>query len=396
MHEPPGALATRRPDVAPFVDAAVRRALANLPEDRFPERGGVRRALAMPARSRRARMAERRRTRWRRAAAPCRRARHCTPPSPCSASGWPADCSCNLPAAAGASRADPRAHGETAPSPSFARRDCPRGRRRRRSRSPSSTAAAVRCDDITPNRPWTPRFSPDGRTRGVRRVRRGPIDERPLGDRPRRRHDAKRLTDDDVDANDPQWSPDGTAIAYSASAPGGKDVGWFRSRAATRACSRRAAALSSRATGCATAARCSSRTTPGRTARHSRAAGGRIPGAALRGDVGGRDRSARSHPMGAGSRTRPTSRGSRRSISTRTRDPGVACRFVGRRRAPCWRGDGRELYYWHDGALIAVQFGEAKGGAPPRVGADTLLFRAPYCQSASTRCTTCRPTASGS
>ena len=45
---------------------------------------------------------------------------------------------------------------------------------------------------------------------------------------------------------------------------------------------------------------------------------------------------------------------------------------------PVWRGDGRELYYWRDGALVAVQLEAAAGGAPPMRGEQTVLFRAPY------------------
>jgi Tol biopolymer transport system component len=45
---------------------------------------------------------------------------------------------------------------------------------------------------------------------------------------------------------------------------------------------------------------------------------------------------------------------------------------------PVWRGDGRELYYWREGALVAVQLGPSVKGAPPTRGAETVLFRAPY------------------
>jgi hypothetical protein len=44
---------------------------------------------------------------------------------------------------------------------------------------------------------------------------------------------------------------------------------------------------------------------------------------------------------------------------------------------PVWRGDGRELYYWRDGALVAVRLDAAAGGAPVP-GGETVLFRAPY------------------
>ena len=48
MHELPPALATRRPDVAPFVDAAVQKALAKRPDDRFPSAAAFAAALAAP------------------------------------------------------------------------------------------------------------------------------------------------------------------------------------------------------------------------------------------------------------------------------------------------------------------------------------------------------------
>jgi eukaryotic-like serine/threonine-protein kinase len=45
---------------------------------------------------------------------------------------------------------------------------------------------------------------------------------------------------------------------------------------------------------------------------------------------------------------------------------------------PVWRGDGKELYYWRDGALVAVPIGAAVGGGPPTPGTETVLFHAPY------------------
>lgn len=45
---------------------------------------------------------------------------------------------------------------------------------------------------------------------------------------------------------------------------------------------------------------------------------------------------------------------------------------------PVWRGDGRELYYWQDGTLVAVQLSTAAGDAPPSVETRTVLLRAPY------------------
>jgi serine/threonine protein kinase len=50
MHEPVVALATRRADVSSSLDAAIRRALANQPDDRFPSAGAFAAALAVPLR----------------------------------------------------------------------------------------------------------------------------------------------------------------------------------------------------------------------------------------------------------------------------------------------------------------------------------------------------------
>jgi Tol biopolymer transport system component len=51
---------------------------------------------------------------------------------------------------------------------------------------------------------------------------------------------------------------------------------------------------------------------------------------------------------------------------------------------PVWRGDGRELYYWRDDALVAVQMDVAKGDWPPAVGAQAVLFRAPFLVAGNT------------
>jgi hypothetical protein len=51
---------------------------------------------------------------------------------------------------------------------------------------------------------------------------------------------------------------------------------------------------------------------------------------------------------------------------------------------PVWRGDGRELYYWEDGALVAAQLRPAWGGSPPAVSGRSVLFRSSYERGANT------------
>ena len=45
---------------------------------------------------------------------------------------------------------------------------------------------------------------------------------------------------------------------------------------------------------------------------------------------------------------------------------------------PVWRADGRELYYWNEGALVAVRLEAVAGKAAPAIGGPVILFRAHY------------------
>jgi Tol biopolymer transport system component len=232
--------------------------------------------------------------------------------------------------------------------------------------------------EIPGNRPWTPRFSPDGR-----RVAYGAFGPgRETSDLWVTDIDAgttRRLTDDGGDANDPQWSSDGATVAYSASAPGGKDV-------VTQSLS-------------------------GGTARVLAARDGtQFPSDWLRDgsallvteEAGPNQHDILVQPAD-GSPARPYAATSAdesaarfspdgRWVAYTSDESGRAEVYVdaypqpGRRRMissgggvhPVWRGDGRELYYWRDGALVAVRLGAAVGGAPPAPGEQTVLFRAPY------------------
>src|SRR5262249_30165033 len=76
---------------------------------------------------------------------------------------------------------------------------------------------------LTANRPWTPRFSPDGRmiAYGAYGAGRGTSD---IWVTDLATDATRRVTDDDADSNDPQWSADGASVLYSVNAPGGKDL----------------------------------------------------------------------------------------------------------------------------------------------------------------------------
>jgi hypothetical protein len=232
--------------------------------------------------------------------------------------------------------------------------------------------------DIAANRPWTPRFSPDGRRiaygafgegRGTSDIWITDLD----GGTPR------RLTDDDADSNNPQWSPDGTILAYSVNAPRGKDIAaqWVAGGGARVVASRPgtqfptdwlhdgSALLVSEDAGtnrfdilvqpadgspARPYAATSARETAGRISPHTH-------WVAYTSNESGRDEVyVDAYPR----------RGYRVTVS---RAGGVD---------PVWRGDGRELYYWRGDALMAVPIDGSRNDRPPVLGAERVLLHSAY------------------
>ena len=374
LHEPPTALAARRPDVAPFLDAAVRRALARRPGDRFPSAAAFAAALAPPppaAGGARTSVPDGSTGAVPRARTVSARAAVYAAAATLGiglTAGWAFD---RLPfadrwtAGAAAVRAVDR---DAAPAPA----------------APGGGALVVvdragrpeRAIDA--NRPWTPRFAPDGR-----RVAYGAFGAG------RETSDVwvtdlaggatQRLTDDDADANDPQWSRNGAVVAYSAGVPGDKDI-----------------VLRPVAGGGATVLAARDRT--------QFASDWARDGSALlvTEEAGDHGHDILIQPVD-GSPARPYAATPADETAARVSPDGrwVAYTSDASGRAevyldsyprpgwrvavsssggvhPVWRGDGRELYYWRDGALVAVPIGAPSGDAPPAVGAPVVLFRAPY------------------
>jgi len=373
MYEPPGALATQRPDVAPFVDAALRRALAALPEDRFPSASEFAAALTAPPQ-----------------ATPLhgtgssegRRGRTVS----ARAALYAAIAMLGVGLAGGLLlNLRPLLERRAEPAPTVSRApDFVRQGAALAASGDGDLSLTVfdrsgrQLQAIRAERPWTPRFSPDGRL-----VVYGAFGEgRSTSDLWVTDLDAgvtKRLTNDDVDANDPQWSPDGTRIAYSASAPGGKDVEAIPLKGGN----------------------------PRELAVRD---GNQFPSDWLRDgsallvteDAGGNGYDILVQPAD-GSAPRPYVATSASETAARISPDGHWIAYTsdasgraevyldaypnphrrvlvssGGGEHPVWRGDGRELYYWHDGRLIAVEMGQAKGDVPPAIGAHTLLFKAHY------------------
>lgn len=385
-NEPATALATHRLDVAPFLDAAVQRALEKRPEDRFPSAAAFAAALTMhtdarataggalgelPSNDRsdvqhddgrppHARMVTARWALYAAAAAlvvglvggwalarapffnrqPSTVAASQSPPQPPIGVQWP-----------GAER-----------EPTLAIVDRT-GRTQR---------------TIPANRPWTPRLSPDGR-----RLAYGAFgDGRNTSDLWVIDLDAgttQRITDDSQDSNDPQWSPNGSLLAYSVNAPGGKDVfveragggqahvlvsragtqfpsDWLRDGSALLVTDQTANngsdILVQPADG--SPARPYAATPANETAARISPDGHWV---AYTSDESGRPEVYLDSYPKPGQRVTVSSGG------------GVH---------PVWRGDGRELYYWQGGGLVAAQLGSTWGSSAPAVTSRTVLFRAPY------------------
>jgi serine/threonine-protein kinase len=371
------ALSTSRADVLPSLDAAVQRALAKQPDDRFPSAGAFAAALAaaqtMPLRGDTksgpvAAHAEPSRQRMVSARAAVYAATAMVAIG--LVGGWLLASSTLMRPWASAASGAVGQPVDAGSAPAAAVGEHLSLSVVDRAGRPQRTIAA--------NRPWTPRISPDGRLLAYGAFGTGRstsdlwVTDLVAGT-------TRRLTDDGNDSNDPQWSADGATIAYSASAPGGKDLllrqvgGGEPSVLATREGTQFASDWL------------------------------RDGSALLVTEEAGRNKHdilvqpvdgstpwpyAATHADETAGRVSPDGRW----VAYTSDESGQAEVYLDsyprpRRRVavsssggehPVWRRDGRELYYWNEGALVVVRLGAATGDAPPAVMGWTVLFRAPY------------------
>ncbi len=368
LAESPSALAERRSDVASFLDSAVQRALAKVPEDRFASAAEFAAALEVPQDAREAPPT----------AAPSTRRRVSA-----RAAMYAAVAMLGVGMALGwlvAQKRIPTSVADVVPRVTVPSINLGTDTWRPGGDMTLSvvdrTGRLVR--SIEANRPWTPRFSPDGKRVAYGAFGRGRgtsdlwITDIEAGT-------TRRITDDETDANDPQWSADGMSLAYSASAPGGKDIlvrrigdpdakvlathpgtqfpsDWRRDESALLV------------------------TDDGGGGKHDvmiQPADGSPAKAyvATPADEG----AARVSPDGKWVAYTTDEFGRLEVYLDSYSQPGkrvLVSRGGGEHAV--WRGDGRELYYWKDGALYAVKLGPSINGSVPSLDGETELFRAPY------------------
>ena len=237
---------------------------------------------------------------------------------------------------------------------------------------------------IPAERAWTPRFSPDGRrlAYGAFGSGRGTSD---VWVTDVAANTTTRITDDNADSNDPQWSADGSTLAWSVSAAGGKDV------------------VRRRLDGSPV------RVVAARPGTQFPSDWSRDGNTLLVTDDGAGGHDIILQPVGGLSArpyaaTRADERGARLSpdgdwVAYTSNETGQDVVYLdsypraGHRviisqdggADPAWRGDGRELYYWHGDSLVAVTLGRASGREAPAVETTRVLFRAPYQLGISTQ-----------
>jgi len=195
----------------------------------------------------------------------------------------------------------------------------------------------------------------------------------------------RRLTEGGADANDPQWSADGATLVYSVNAEDGKDVVLLPLDGGTgRAlASRQGTQFPSDWLRDGSALLVTEQSGEGGhdiLVQPADGSGAR-PYAATPAD----ETTARFSPDGRWVAYTSNESGRPEVYLDSYPRPGRRAMVSSNGGAhPVWRGDGRELYYWRDGALVAVQLDEAAGDAPPARGAEAVLFRAPYPAGVST------------
>ena len=363
MYEPAFALAARRADVSSSIDDAVRRALAKDPDDRFPSAGALAAALTAPPLRRESK------SHGRMISAGAALYAISIMLVVGLAGGWALARSPyvermpNILPDAGAQPVGPPAQVDPTSGQGMSLMVVDRSGRKLRT--------------IAADRPWTPRFSPNGRWIAYGAFGSG----RSTSDLWVTDADAGttyRLTDDDDDSNDPQWNAKGTMVVYSKGADNGKDL-FVRPLGAGNPkllAARRGTQFASDWLRDGSALLVTEENGGNKHDIIVQPADGSpaYPYAVTSADETG----ARISPDERWVAYTSDESGRSEVYLNSYPHPGQRLRVSsGGGAFPVWRADGGELYYWNDDKLVAMQV-DATLGAAPAIGAPTVLFSAPY------------------
>ena len=233
--------------------------------------------------------------------------------------------------------------------------------------------------------PWTPRYSPDGN----RIVYGANAPGHSLSDlwvTDLAAGTTERVTTDgkDRDNNDPDWSPDGRSLVYSAVGEGAPKDMFVRAldRATTRRITRRSGTeWPSDWSPDGAAMLFTGGTLTGDFDIWTQPADGGQPHPYLA--TAATEQAARVSPDGRWVAYTSNETG-RDEVYVQSFPTAGQKTLISSRGGvhPMWRRDGRELYYWQEDQLIAATIGAGAAGEPPVVRGRTPLFRAAYVQNA--------------
>ena len=234
---------------------------------------------------------------------------------------------------------------------------------------------------VRARKPWSPRFAPDGG-----RVAYGAYapgrDSTDIWITDPASGATQRLTADANDNNDPQWSRDATRLVYEANAPGGMDllVQPLDGGPAQPVLRRPGTQWVSDWVPDGSALLFTDVTWAGDMAIWVRPMDGGPPRPYV--DTPARESGARASPDGRWVAYTSDETGRNEVYVQSYPVPGRKTLVsAGGGTSPAWRGDGRELYYWRAGQLVAADVAAGRAGAPLVVRGRTPLFRAPYVEN---------------
>jgi serine/threonine-protein kinase len=230
--------------------------------------------------------------------------------------------------------------------------------------------------------PWSPRFSPDGRRIAYGALSPGQ-ENTDIWVRDIDAGTSQRVTTDGNNNNDVQWSPDGTELAFSTNAPGGKDlrVQSLDGGPARSLASRPGSQVSTDWTGHGNAVLLTELPISGEHSSNQDIWIQPLDGSAARPYMAtvAHENAARVSPDGKWVAYQSDEAGGYDVYVQAYPNPGRKWSVSVRGGFhPVWARNGRELFFWRGDQLMAVTVTPGATNEPLKFGTPASVFRAPY------------------